>query len=372
MEGQQMKPFIDLKSQYISIKDEIIKCINEILESSHYILGDNVKALEEEIEDYLQVKEAVGVASGTDALHLALKALNIGKGDEVITTPFTFFATVEAIIYVGAKPVFVDIEEKTYNIDPDKIEAKITPNTKAIIPVHIFGCPANMEKINSIANKYGLWVIEDAAQAFGATFKNKKVGSLGHLGCFSFYPSKNLGCYGDGGMIVTNNPELAEKIRILRNHGSSGKYIHKEIGINSRLDEIQAGILRVKIKYVDKYNEMRRKKAELYNKYLNEAVITPKEMENSYHVYHLYCIRSKEREKIQETLKNYGIPSVIYYPVPMHLQPALAFLGYKPKDFPIAEDVSKEILALPIYPEIPEEEVFEISQIIRRCLKENS
>lgn len=366
-----MKSFIDLKTQYLNIKDEILGIINEILESSHYILGENVRKFEDEVKSYLGVKEAIGVASGTDALHLALKSLDIGKGDEVITTPFTFFATVEAIIYVGAKPVFVDIEEKTYNIDPDKIEEKITPNTKAIIPVHIFGCPTNMEKIIKIANLYGLKVIEDAAQAFGAKIGDKKVGSIGDIGCFSFYPSKNLGCFGDGGIVVTKSAELAEKIRILRNHGSPGRYIHNSVGLNSRLDEIQAGILRVKMKYIDMYNEQRRKKAELYTKYLSHLLITPYEPENTYHVYHLYSIRSKEREKIMKTLQIHEIPSVVYYPIPMHLQKALQFLGYKEGDFPIAEAVSKEILSLPVYPELPEEEVFQIAQIILRCLQEN-
>lgn len=367
-----MKPFIDLKSQYLQIKEEILSTINEILESSHYILGENVRKLEDEVKSYLNVKEAIGVASGTDALHLALKALNIGKGDEVITTPFTFFATVEAIIYVGAKPVFVDIQEDSYNLDPEKIEEKITPNTKAIIVVHLFGCPADMDKIINIAKKFGLKVIEDAAQAFGAEINGRKIGSLGDVGCFSFYPSKNLGCFGDGGMIVTNDTAVAEKIRILRNHGSPGRYIHQTVGFNSRLDEIQAGILRVKMKYIDLYNELRRKKAALYTKYLCDAVITPKERDNTYHVYHLYSIRSKEREQIKETLHSHGFPSVVYYPVPMHLQEALKFLGYKKGDFPIAEAVSKEILSLPIYPELPEEELFQIAQIIVRCLQRDS
>ncbi|MEN2995275.1 MAG: DegT/DnrJ/EryC1/StrS family aminotransferase [Thermodesulfovibrio sp.] len=364
-----MKPFIDLKKQYSNIKEEILRCINEILESSHYILGENVKAFEEEVKSYLGVSEAIGVASGTDALHLALKALDIGEGDEVITTPFTFFATVEAILYVGAKPVFVDIEKDTYNIDSEKIEEKITPRTKAIIPVHIFGAPADMLKINEIAKKYSLKVIEDAAQAFGAGIGNKKVGSFGDIGCFSFYPSKNLGCFGDGGMVVTNNLEIANKIRILRNHGSLGRYIHETVGLNSRLDEIQAGILRIKLKYIDKYNEQRRKKAFLYTKFLTNFVTTPKEKENHYHVYHLYSIRSPYRDKIKETLAKYNIPSVVYYPVPLHLQKALRFLGYKEGDFPVSEAVSKEILSLPIYPEIPEDEIYEISQIIIRCLQ---
>lgn len=364
-----MKPFVDLKAQYRNIKKEVLKRINEILESSHYILGENVKAFEEEVKSYLGVKEAIGVASGTDALHLALKALNIGKGDEVITTPFTFFATVEAIIYVGAKPVFVDIEEDTYNIDPEKIEEKITPRTKAIIPVHLFGYPADMEKINEIARKYGLKVIEDAAQAFGATIANKKVGTFGDIGCFSFYPSKNLGCFGDGGMVVTDNLEIAQKIRILRNHGSKDKYIHETVGLNSRLDEIQAGILRIKLRYIEEYNKNRRKKAFLYTKLLSDVVITPKENDYKYHVYHLYSIRSCFRDKIKETLAKHGIPSVVYYPLPLHLQKALSFLGYKEGDFPVSEATSREILSLPIYPEIPDEEVYEISQIILRCLQ---
>ncbi len=366
-----MKPFIDLKTQYLNIKDEIMSCINEILESSHYILGENVKKLEDEIKEYLGVNEAVGVASGTDALHLAIKALNIGEGDEVITTPFTFFATVEAILYVGAKPVFVDIDEKTYNIDPEKIEEKITPHTKAIIPVHIFGCPADMEKIKAIANKYGLRVIEDAAQAFGARIGNKRIGSLGDIGCFSFYPSKNLGCFGDGGMIVTNDFSLAEKIRMLRNHGSPGRYVHDTVGLNSRLDEIQAGILRIKMKYIENYNKLRRKKASLYTKYLSEVIKTPYEPDGFYHVYHLYSIRSSMRDKIKESLQKHGIPAVVYYPIPMHLQRALQFLGYKEGDLPIAESVSREILSLPIYPELPDEEVFEISQIVLRCLQKS-
>jgi len=364
-----MKPFIDLKAQYSNIKDEVLRCINDILESSHYILGENVKKFEDDIKSYLGVSEAIGVASGTDALHLALKALDITHGDEVITTPFTFFATVEAILYVGAKPVFVDIDENTYNIDPDKIEEKITPRTKAIIPVHIFGCPADMIKINEIAQKYGLNIIEDAAQAFGAKIGDKKIGTFGDIACFSFYPSKNLGCFGDGGMVVTNNPEIADKIRILRNHGSPGRYVHETVGLNSRLDEIQAGVLRIKLKHIDEYNSLRRKKANIYTKFLSDKVITPKEVENTYHVYHLYSIRSESRDKIKEILAKQGFPSVVYYPISMHLQKAIVNLGFKKGDFPIAEKVSREILALPIYPEIPDEEVFEISQIIIRCLE---
>lgn len=367
-----MRPFIDLKAQYLKIKEEVLTCLNQILESSQYILGENVRKFEEEVSVYLGVKEAIGVASGTDALHLALKALEIGEGDEVITTPFTFFATVEAIIYVGAKPVFVDIDPDKYNIDVELIESKITSRTKAIIPVHLFGLPADMERINSIAQKYGLKVIEDAAQAFGAEIRGRKVGSFGHIGCFSFYPSKNLGCFGDGGLVTTNSPEIAERIRILRNHGSRGRYVHLTVGLNSRLDEIQAGILRIKLKMIDQYNQLRRKKAELYTKYLSEVVKTPIEPEGFYHVYHLYSIKSQRREHIRETLHRHGIPSVVYYPIPMHLQDALKHLGYKEGDFPVAETTSRNILSLPIYPELKDEEVFEISQVILRCLRESS
>lgn len=367
-----MRPFIDLKAQYLKIKEEVLICLNQILESSQYILGENVRKFEEEVSAYLGVKEAIGVASGTDALHLALKALEIGEGDEVITTPFTFFATVEAIIYVGAKPVFVDIDPDTYNIDGELIESKITSRTKAIIPVHLFGLPADIERINSIAQKYGLKVIEDAAQAFGAEIRGRKVGSFGHIGCFSFYPSKNLGCFGDGGLVTTNSPEIAERIRILRNHGSRGRYVHLTVGLNSRLDEIQAGILRIKLKMIDQYNQLRRKKAELYTKYLSEVVKTPIEPEGFYHVYHLYSIKSQKREHIRETLQRHGIPSVVYYPIPMHLQDALKHLGYKEGDFQVAEVTSRNILSLPIYPELKDEEVFEISQVILRCLRESS
>lgn len=366
-----MRPFIDLKAQYLAIKDEVLSCLEQILESSQYVLGENLRNFEQEVATYLGVKEAVGVASGTDALHIALRALGIGEGDEVITTPFTFFATVEAILYVGAKPVFVDIDRDTYNINPDLIESKISSKTKAIIPVHLFGCPANMERILSIAKAYGLKVIEDAAQAFGAEINQRKVGSLGDVGCFSFYPSKNLGCFGDGGLVTTNNPEIAERVRLLRNHGSSSRYAHVTVGFNSRLDEIQAGILRIKLRQIDEYNLLRRKKAELYTKYLSDSVKTPVEPDYAYHVYHLYSVCSDRRDYIMETLRRHGIPSVVYYPIPMHLQQALKNLGYREGDFPVAEKTAKEIFSLPIYPELKDEDVFEISQVILRCLRES-
>lgn len=364
-----MKPMVDLQKQYKNIKDEILSMLEDILESSHYILGNKVKELEEKIRDYHGVKESIGVASGTDALHLALKAFGIREGDEVITTPFTFFATVEAILYTGAKPVFVDVQSDTFNIDVSQIEDKITPKTKAILPVHMFGHPADMQEIMGIAKKYNLLVIEDCAQAFGASFHGVKTGSFGDAGCFSFYPSKNLGAYGDGGMIILNQPEIAEKIRTLRNHGSKGNYIHEFIGYNSRLDEIQAGILLVKFKKIDEFNKKRRQKASLYNQLLSDTVICPIEKDNAYHVYHQYTIKSPKRDMIQQKLREKGISSIVYYPIPLHLQKALNFLGYKPGDLPQAEKLSKEVLSLPIYPELEDSEIILTSDIIKQCLK---
>lgn len=359
-----MVPMVDLKKQFSEIKEEVFNILTEILESAHYILGPKVSELETLIARYHGVSEAVGVASGTDALHLSIDALGIGEGDEVITTPFTFFATVEAILYTGAMPVFVDIEPDTLNIDVSKIEAKITDKTKAILPVHIFGHPADMEEIMKIANKHGLKVIEDCAQAFGAGIKGRKVGSFGDVGCFSFYPSKNLGAYGDGGMITLNDSSVADETRKLRNHGSKGAYRHEAVGFNSRLDEIQAGILLVKFRRIDEYNRKRREKAALYNKLLSNKVKCPVEKKAAYHVYHQYTIMSPMRDKIQKALKDRGISSVIYYPIPLHLQEAMKFMGHKEGDFPAAEKASREVLSLPMYPELEESVVREISEII--------
>lgn len=364
-----MKPMIDLKKQYHEIKEEVALILNEILESSQYVLGRRVSELEDGIKRYHGVREAIGVASGTDALHLSLKALGIGEGDEVITTPFTFFATVEAILYTGAKPVFVDIEPDTYNIDTSLIEGKITKNTKAILPVHIFGHPADMKGIMDIAAKYNLRVVEDCAQSFGASLDGKKTGSFGDVGCFSFYPSKNLGAYGDGGMIILNDSDIADKIRKLRNHGSKGGYRHECLGYNSRLDEIQAGILLVKFRRIDEYNNKRRYNASLYNSLISDVVICPKEKVGAYHVYHQYTIRSDKRDLIQQCLKENGISSVVYYPIPLHLQEAMQFLGHKEGDFPVAEQVAREVLSLPIYPELDETDIRLTSEVIRKCLK---
>ncbi|MEW6117603.1 MAG: DegT/DnrJ/EryC1/StrS family aminotransferase [Nitrospirota bacterium] len=363
-----MKPMIDLKKQYLDIKEEVISTLNEILESSQYVLGKKVSELEENIKKYHNVSEAIGVASGTDALHLALRALGIGEGDEVITTPFTFFATAEAILYVGAKPVFVDIEPETYNINPALIEKSITERTKAILPVHIFGHPADMQRIMDIAGRHKLKIVEDCAQSFGATLQGKMTGSFGEAGCFSFYPSKNLGAYGDGGMITLHDHGLADEIRKLRNHGSKGGYRHECLGYNSRLDEIQAGILLVKFKRIDEYNRRRRENAALYNRLLSDVVGCPVEKEGAYHVYHQYTIRSPKRDFIQQQLKERGISSVVYYPFPLHLQEAMRFLGHREGDFPVTEQASKEVLSLPIYPELDAADIRATADAIRACL----
>lgn len=359
-----MIPMVDLKKQFVEIKEEVLAVLTEILESSQYILGPRVRELEKKIAEYHDASEAVGVASGTDALHLAVEALGIGEGDEVITTPFTFFATAEAILYTGAKPVFADIDQDTMNIDPVEIESKITQRTKAIMPVHIFGHPADMERIINLAKKYNLRIIEDCAQSFGAQINGKKTGSFGDMGCFSFYPSKNLGAFGDGGMVLLSDPSVADDIRRLRNHGSKGAYRHESVGFNSRLDEIQAGILLVKLRRIDEYNNKRRQKAALYNELLSDTVVKPVEKPGAYHVYHQYTIRSRQRDEIQKHLSKNSVSSVVYYPIPLHLQEAIGFLGYKKGDFPVTEEISEKVLSLPMYPDLEETSVRKIADII--------
>jgi dTDP-4-amino-4,6-dideoxygalactose transaminase len=360
-----MIPMVDLKRQFQGIKGEIIHILTEILESSHYVLGSKVSEFEKKVAAFHGVKQAIGVASGTDALHLAIDALDIGEGDEVITTPFTFFATAEAILYTGATPVFADIQSDTMNIDPQQIEAHITSRTKAILPVHLFGHPCDMKEILRIAKRHRLKVIEDCAQSFGARINSKTVGSIGDAGCFSFYPSKNLGGYGDGGMVTINNPRLAALIRELRNHGSRGSYRHRRVGYNSRLDEIQAGILLIKFKRIEEYNEQRRRNALLYNDLLRNTVLCPVEREGAFHVYHQYTITNRKRERIQQALRGKGISSVVYYPVPLHLQQAMKFLGYHKGDFPAAEKAAREVLSLPMYPELKEATIERICRTIR-------
>lgn len=350
---------VDLKIQYKSIKKEIDQAISGVIKNSNFILGENVKKFEEEFARFCKVKYAIGVGNGTDALYLALRALGIEKGDEVITVPNTFIATVEAITLNGAKPVFVDINPNTYNIDVNKVEKAITKKTKTIIPVHLYGQPADMTPILKIAKKYNLKVIEDAAQAHGAEYKGGRVGGLGNVGCFSFFPGKNLGAYGDGGAVVTNNKDIAFKIRMLRNHGRIEKYEHEMEGINSRLDEIQAAILRIKLKYLNRWNKARRENAKLYNtalKNLKEIKI-PLPFPLAKPVYYVYTIRVKQRDELMEYLKQKGISTGVYYPVPLHLQKAYKNLGYKIGDFPETEKASEEVLSLPMYPELNRKQI---------------
>lgn len=378
---------IDLKRQYQTIKEEADKKVLEILSSAQYIMGENVKEFEKEISEYLGVKHSISVGNGTDALIIALKALGIGEGDEVITTPYTFFATAESISIVGATPVFVDVDIDTYNIDPEKIEEKITDKTKAIMPVHIFGQPCDMDSINKIAKKYNLKVIEDACQAIGAEYKGKMIGGISDIACFSFFPTKNLGCAGDGGMIVTNDDKLATICRALRTHGSGAdghkayniihnieenatedegndntvynplKYYNYLIGQNSRLDEIQAAILRIKLRELDKWNNKRRENAIFYNEQLKDTkLVTPFEDKDVKHVYHLYIIQSENRAELVDHLKYNGIATGIYYPVPLHLQKAYKNLGYKEGDLPNAEYLSHRTFAIPVFPELTDEE----------------
>jgi dTDP-4-amino-4,6-dideoxygalactose transaminase len=360
---------VDLKAQYRSLKKEIDMALGDILESGHFILGPNVSAFEKETAAYNNTKYAVGVASGTDALYLSLKAAGIREGDEVITTPFTFIAAAEAIAYCKALPVFADIDRETLNIDPEKIEGKITSKTKAILPVHLFGQPAEMKSIKEIAARHNLKIIEDCAQAFGARYGKEVVGSIGDTGCFSFYPSKNLGAYGDGGIVTTGDSEICKKVKLLRNHGSAVVYQHEFIGFNSRLDEIQAAILRIKLKHIDTYNEKRREIAHLYTSMICGAVECPSEIPDITHVFHQYTIRSHRRDEIKQALKNNSVSSVVYYPVSIHLQPAFKYLGYKKGDFPESEAAAETVLSLPIYPELEPEKVRFISEIILKTLR---
>lgn len=357
-------PMVDLKVQYNAVKDEIDRGILEALEKTQFILGPNVAAFEEEAAAFLGVKHAIGVASGTDALHLALAAAGIKEGDEVITSPFTFIATAEAIRYVGAVPVFVDVKPDSFNIDPAKIEAAITPKTRAILPVHIFGQPADVSAIQAICTKHGLLLIEDCAQSFGADVDGRMTGSFGAFGAFSFFPSKNLGCYGDGGLITTSCPELAEQVKVLRNHGSKVRYHHSVIGFNSRLDEIQAVILRVKLKHIREYNEGRRRVAHLYSSLMADAgVVTPFEDGIGTHIYHQYTLLTDRRDAIMKALAEAGIASAVYYPIPLHKQDVFA-PDYSGVVLPVAEDVASRCMSLPIFPEMTDEQVRRVAAVV--------
>jgi len=366
-------PFLDLKLQYNHIKDEVKQAIEEALQSCEFILGPHVSAFEKEIADYLGVKHAIGVGNGTDALVLILDAFGIGPGDEVITTPYTFFATAECISRLGAKPVFVDIDPVTFTIDPEKLEEAITAKTKAVIPVHIFGRTADMIRIIDIAEYHGLFVVEDACQSIGGELQGKKLGTIGHAGAFSFFPTKNLGAYGDGGLVVTNDDEVAERVRMLRAHGSKVKYHNELIGYNSRLDEIQAAVLRVKLKHLDEWNDRRRQIARCYNELLKDLPLQlPDPGEDREHVFHLYTVLAEDREDLKTFLKSRGIDTGIYYPLPLHLQPAYSELGYHEGDYPVSESACQKNLSLPMYPELTDEQVYYVADQVRRFFDERS
>jgi dTDP-4-amino-4,6-dideoxygalactose transaminase len=369
-----MIPVLDLKAQYVTIEQEVDAAIKEVLLSTQFILGPAVRDLEQQVATYCGCKYGVGVASGTDALRLTLTALGIGPGDEVITTSFTFIATANTISHCGAQPVFVDIDPRTYNIDPTAIEAAITERTKVILPVHLYGQSADLDPIMELGEAHGLYVIEDVAQAIGACYKGRRVGSIGDAGCLSFYPTKNLGAYGDGGMVVTNDAGLAEKVDILRRQGSKKKYHAEVLGFNSRLDSLQAAILGVKLKYLDGWNEARRQVAQRYNELLvGLPVTTPYESPDAYHVYHQYTIWAPQRDALAAYLKERGIGTMIYYPVPLHLQGLYASLGYgegspstsSGRCLPESEVASREVLSLPMYPELTEAQQQEVVRAIR-------
>jgi dTDP-4-amino-4,6-dideoxygalactose transaminase len=362
-----MIPMVDLKGQYQTLKDEIEQGFQETMQNTSFILGPNVQAFEKEAAEYLKVKHTVSCASGTDALHLALLAAGIGEGDEVITTAFTFIATAEAICYVGATPVYVDIKPDSFNIDPDKIEAAITDKTKAILPVHLFGQPADMPAIMALAEKHNLLVIEDCAQSFGANINDQMTGSIGLAGCHSFFPSKNLGCYGDGGMVSTNDDAVAEKLRMLRNHGSKVRYYHDIIGYNSRLDELQAVVLRAKLKRLPTYNQERRRAAHTYSRLLADVVTPPQEDGIGTHVYHQYTLLTDQRDAIMQKLQKNNIGCAIYYPVPLHQQNVFKDIC-KAVSLPVTEAVAKRCMSLPIYPELTDDMVIQVTDVIKSAV----
>jgi len=352
-------PFLDLKAQYDSIKDEVAAAIQQVLDKTAFAGGPFVAQFEKEFAAFCKTQYCIGVGSGTDALWLALLALGVGPGDEVITVPDTFIATAEAISYCGAKPVFVDVEEKTYNMNPFLLEAAITPRTKAIIPVHLFGQMADMDPIMAIARKHSLYVVEDASQAHGAEHKGLIAGSIGDAGCFSFYPGKNLGAYGEAGAVVTNNADLDEKVRMLRDHGQAKKYYHAMIGWNARMDGLQGAILSVKLKHLPAWNEARRRNAKRYNEMLGKTngVVIPRESPHNKHVYHIYAIRVQNRDALISSLAGKDIHCGIHYPIPLHLQDAFRSFGLERGSFPVGEKVASEFVSLPMFPELGQDQI---------------
>ena len=364
-------PLLDLKAQHATIRAEIQAALNRVIESQRFILGPEVETLEQEIASYSRCGHAIGVSSGTDAILVSLMAIGIEPGDEVITTPYTFSATVNSVIRLGAKPVFVDIDSRTYNLDAAAVEMAVTERTRAIVPVHLFGQMADMDPIMEIARRHNLYVIEDAAQALGAEYRGRRGGSIGHLGCFSFFPSKNLGAFGDAGMVITNDPDLAHRVRLLRNHGQRPKYYNRVVGGNFRLDAIQAAVLRVKLNHLDEWTKARQQHALSYRRVFANAgliaevgqtntlesgwgLILPHEASDRRHIYNQFVIRAARRDELQAFLVRRGIGSEVYYPLAMHLQESLAGLGYRKGDFPVSETASAQTLALPIYPELTE------------------
>lgn len=360
-------PFLNLSAQFESLRDKLLAEVEKVLAGGHYVLGKNVEQFEKEIAELCNVRYAIGVNSGSDALTLSLKAIGVKQGDEVITTPFTYIAPAEAIYQAGAKIVFCDIDEKTFNINPIEVARKITKNTRAIIPVHLFGQPAQMDELVSLAKESNIRIIEDCAQAIGAKYKGRPVGSFGATGCFSFYPTKNLGAAGDGGMVVTDEPELAQILKMLRVHGISKRYHHDLHGYNSRLDELQAAILRVKLKCLEQWNLRRIEIAKRYTRGLSDLPVKPPYVApENLHTFHVYAILTDRRDELQDYLSRNGVPTIIYYPKPLHLQKVYEDSGWKEGDFPIAEMISKKILPLPIYPELTDEQVDYVIESIRK------
>ncbi|HEX6004538.1 MAG TPA: DegT/DnrJ/EryC1/StrS family aminotransferase [Burkholderiales bacterium] len=360
-------PMVDLQAQYRALQGEIDAAMAGVVRAAQFVLGPEVHALEREIAGYCGVRHALSVASGTDALHLALRAAEIGAGDEVITTPFTFIATAGAISQTGARPVFVDIDRATFNLDPALVEAALTPRTRAVLPVHLYGQPAHLAPLRELCRKRDLILIEDCAQSFGAEYGGRKSGAYGDIGCFSFYPSKNLGAYGDGGMVVTDDDRMAERVRRLRDHGRIEGYRHGVVGYNSRLDEIQAAVLRVKLRRLDEYNRRRRENAQRYTERLRGAGIAlPVEDGKGLHVYHQYTVRAGRRDAIRNALSAAGIASAIYYPIPLHRQAVYAD-QYRGIRFPQAEAAAEEVLSLPMYPELSEQQIDEVAQAVRQA-----
>jgi dTDP-4-amino-4,6-dideoxygalactose transaminase len=358
-------PFVDLKQQYASIKSEVDAAIARVIENTSFILGPEVRAFEAAFAEYVNARSCIAVNSGTAALQLALMAAGIGAGDEVIVPSFTFFATAEAVSVLGAKPVFVDVDPVSYTVTAAAIDCAITARTRAVIPVHLYGQSADLDPILELGKKHNLHVLEDAAQAHGAEYKDQRVGALGSAGCFSFYPSKNLGAYGEAGAVVTNDEELAKRLRLLRDHGSTSKYAHAIVGYNFRMEEIQAAVLNVKLRHLNDWNDARRARAAKYNASLsNSGLMLPREMDYARHVYHVYAVQSQNREELQKGLTAARVQTGVHYPIPIHLQPAYASLNYKRGDLPVTEGLAERVLSLPMFPELSDAQIDRVSQVI--------